>query len=120
MSLPQILALSLTEIAGDVSLKYYANDHGIKYLFFGIISYIGVIILLIINLQGSTLLLVNNAWDGINSILTTTFAYVFLGERFHNYFQYFGIIFILLGLYLLKIPIKRDHPFHIPSNDNKL
>ena len=115
MSLFQILALSITEIVGDTSLKQYANDKGIQYLGLGIISYIGVVIALIISLQDSTILMVNNAWDGTSSLFESMFAYVVLGERFDNYFQYFGIGFIIIGLYLLKIPISKSHPFHIPK-----
>ena len=49
MSLPHIIALSLTEIIGDTALKKYANDEGSYYLSIGVLSYIGVVILLIIN-----------------------------------------------------------------------
>ena len=62
MSLPTILGLTITEILGDVALKEYANDKGEMYLGIGILGYIGVIIMLVINLQGSTILMVNNAW----------------------------------------------------------
>jgi multidrug transporter EmrE-like cation transporter len=115
MSIPQIFALSLTEIIGDVALKEYANDKGIFYLGLGIAGYIGVVILLIISLQDSSILLVNNAWDGTSSIIESIFAYFVLGERFDNYLQYFGAFSIVLGLYLLKIPHAKDHPFHIPK-----
>ena len=115
MSLPQILMLSLTEIIGDTALKEYANDKGIHYLGLGLVSYIGVVILLIISLQDSTILMVNNAWDGTSSLIESVFAYVVLGERFDNYLQYLGIGSIILGLYLLKIPLSKSHPFHIPK-----
>jgi multidrug transporter EmrE-like cation transporter len=115
MSLPSILALSVTEIIGDVALKTYANDGGFVYLGIGVIGYIAVVILLIINLQDSTILVVNNGWDGTSSIIESLYAYFILGERFDNYFQYFGIIIIILGIYLLKIPISKTHPFHIPK-----
>lgn len=115
MSLPQIVALSLMEIVGDVSLKAYANDKGIEYLSLGVAGYIGVVILLIVNLQGSSILLVNNGWDGMNSLLSTLYAYFILGERFENYLQYFGVVLIISGLYLLKIPLSKKHPFHIPK-----
>lgn len=107
--------MSFTEIIGDVALKHYANDNGIQYLGIGIIGYIGVVILLIISLQDSSVLLVNNAWDGTSSIIESIFAYVVLGERFDNYLQYFGIFSIIIGLYLLKIPLSKSHPFHIPK-----
>jgi multidrug transporter EmrE-like cation transporter len=115
MSLPQILALSLTEIVGDVALKQYANDKGAMYLGLGILGYIGVIVLLIVNLQGSTILMVNNAWDGTSSLMESAYAFFVLGERFENMLQYCGAFFIIVGLYLLKIPYSKDHPFHIPK-----
>ena len=116
MSLSQIFSLSIVEIIGDSSLKQYANDQGIMYLGIGVIGYIGVVIMLIMSLQGSTLLLVNNAWDGTSSLLSSIYAYFILGERFDNYLQYFGICFIIIGLYLLKIPLSKTHPFHIPKS----
>jgi multidrug transporter EmrE-like cation transporter len=115
MSLSTILGLSLTEILGDVALKEYANDKGEMYLGIGILGYIGVIILLIINLQGSTILMVNNAWDGTSSLIESIYAYFVLGERFDNYLQYVGVFSIVIGLYLLKIPLSKTHPFHIPK-----
>jgi len=115
MSLPYILGLSLIEIIGDASLKAYANDKGLLYLGVGIVGYIGIVILLVLSLQDSTLLLVNNAWDGTSSLLESLFAFFVLGERFENYLQYFGAFFIIVGLYLLKIPLSKKHPFHIPK-----
>jgi drug/metabolite transporter (DMT)-like permease len=70
---------------------------------------------LIVSLQDSTVLLVNGAWDGISTILESVAAYFILGERFDNYLQYIGLIFIVIGLYLLKIPLNKKHPFHIPK-----
>ena len=116
MSLSQILSLSVFEIIGDVALKEYANDKGIIYLGVGIAGYIGIISMLIIALQGSTILLVNNAWDGTSSLIESLYAYFILGERFDNYLQYCGVGFILIGLYLLKIPLSKAHPFHIPKS----
>ena len=114
MSLSQIITLSLVEIVGDFAFKEYANRGGLLPLSIGIVGYIGVCIMLIISLQGSTVLLVNGAWDGISALIESIAAFVILGERFHNYLQYFGIVFIVIGLYLLKIPLKKDHPFYIP------
>jgi multidrug transporter EmrE-like cation transporter len=116
MSLAQITALSAIEILGDFSLKNYANDKGILYLFTGIVGYIGVVIFLIVSLQGSSVILVNTAWDGISTLLEGFAAYVVLGERLNNYFQYVGFFLIVIGLFLLKIPIADSHPFHIPKS----
>jgi multidrug transporter EmrE-like cation transporter len=113
MSLHQIVGLSLIEIIGDTALKEYANGQGIFYLGIGILGYIGVVIMLIISLQGSTILMVNNAWDGISTLMESVFAFIVLGERFENIYQYFGSILIFVGLYLLKIPHSKKHPFYI-------
>lgn len=111
MSLSQIVGLSMVEIVGDVALKEYANNKGIQYLGLGIVGYIGVVIMLIISLQGSTILMVNNAWDGVSSLIESMYAFFILGERFENYLQYCGAFFIIIGLYLLKIPHSKKHAF---------
>lgn len=115
MSLPQIIGLSLLEIVGDFAFKEFANKGGLLALTTGIVGYIGVCAMLIVSLQGSTVLLVNGAWDGVSGVIESIAAYVILGERFDNYFQYIGIFLIVCGLFLLKIPLKKDHPFYIPK-----
>lgn len=115
MSLPQILGLSLIEIVGDFGLKSFANDGGFIALLTGIGGYIGVVIMLIVSLQGSSVMLVNAAWDAISCLLESIAAFIFLGERLTNYLQYMGILLIVGGIYLLKIPFNKDHPFHIPK-----
>jgi len=115
MSLPQIISLSAIEIIGDFGLKSYANNGEITSLGLGIAGYVGVVAMLIVSLQDSTILLVNNAWDGTSTLMESIAAYIFLGERFDNYLQYVGAIFICIGLYFLKIPMTKAHPFHIPK-----
>jgi hypothetical protein len=115
MSLPQIFALSAVEIVGDVAFKSFANHGGIAYLSIGVLAYTIMIGLLIVELQGSSILMVNNSWDAVNGIIESIFAFVVLGERFDDYSQYLGIVFIMLGMYLLKIPWKKDKPFQLPK-----
>jgi hypothetical protein len=115
MSLPQIFALSTIEIIGDFALKQYANKGGLRNLAIGIVGYVGVVAMLIVSLQDSTILMVNGAWDGISTIIESLAAFVILGERFDNIWQYVGLIMIASGIYLLKIPWKKQHPFHIPE-----
>lgn len=115
MSVPQIFSLAAVEIIGDYGLKEYANKGGWHYLATGLVGYIGVVVLLIVSLQGSTILLVNNAWDGASSILESLFAFFILGERFDNYMQYIGLFMIVSGMMLLKVPWKKTNVFHIPE-----
>jgi multidrug transporter EmrE-like cation transporter len=114
MSIPQIITLSLVEIIGDFGLKQYANKGGIRNLAIGIAGYIGVVSMLVISLQGSSILMVNSAWDGTSTLIEGLAAYLILGERFDNYLQYMGVAFIVLGLYLLKIPWSKKNAFQIP------
>jgi len=115
MSLPQIAMLSGIEIVGDFAFKEFANRGGIVPLIIGIVGYIGVIISLVISLQNSSVLMVNAGWDGISGILESIVAYVYLGERLSSEWQYLGIVLIASGLYLLKIPMKKNKPFTIPK-----
>jgi multidrug transporter EmrE-like cation transporter len=115
MSFQQIVALSVVEIIGDFALKEFSNKGGFLPFTIGIGGYIGVVYLLIVSLQGSTVLLVNGAWDGISALIESIAAYIFLGERFHSYLQYIGLLFIIIGVYLLKIPRNKKYPFHFPK-----
>ena len=115
MSLVQILGLTLVEIIGDFGYKQFATHGGIWAFMVGTVGYIGVIAMLIISLQHSTVLMVNGAWDGISGLVESAAAYIFLGERFHNPYQYVGLVMIAFGLYLLKIPTTKSKPFVLPN-----
>ncbi len=99
-----IIAVAVSEILGDYSLKVYANRDGgtnWKALASGIVGYIGVIYFLIMALQGSTLLYVNSMWDAMSTVIESTFAFVVLGERFDNIWKYIGMGFIFVGMFLM-------------------
>ena len=118
MSISQIFVLCAVEIFGDFALKEYANNRGgLKMLGLGILGYIGVVASLIVTLQDSSILMVNSAWDGMSTILESLAAIIILGERFDNYLQYIGLSLIIIGLYLLKVPWKKNHPFYIPVSN---
>jgi multidrug transporter EmrE-like cation transporter len=57
--------------------------------------------------------MVNGAWDGVSTIIESLAAYFILGERFDNYLQYVGLVLIAIGLYLLKVPWSKKHPFSV-------
>jgi multidrug transporter EmrE-like cation transporter len=115
MSYVDVLALCLTEIIGDFGYKEYANKGGINNFAAGSIGYIGVIYFLIRSLQGSTILLVNAAWDGLSALLETLAAMIILGEKFHDPWKYFGIFLIISGLFFLKLPVVNEHKFIFPK-----
>ena len=115
MSLLQITGLSLIEIVGDYGAKQFANLGGIKNLGIGIAGYIGVFTMLIVSLQGSTLLMVNASWDGISGLFNSIFSFFVLGERLDHWSQYIGIVLIIVGIFILKVPISKEGIFKWPS-----
>jgi multidrug transporter EmrE-like cation transporter len=115
MSLSRILGLTLVEIIGDTGAKQFANNGGIVNLGIGVAGYIGIFMMLIYSVQGSSLLIVNNAWDGMSSLIESLYAFFILGERLENKSQYLGIIFIIGGLWLLRLPLFNNNTFKWPK-----
>ena len=115
MSLKQLFSLSLIEIVGDTGALLFANHGGIFNLGIGILGYIGIFIMLIINLQGSKLMLVNAGWDGLNALINSIYTFFILGERLESKSQYLGIFFIIGGIWLLKIPLSKTNSFKWPK-----
>lgn len=106
MSLYSIGLLSITEVFGDFALKKYANEGGLTYLAYGVLGYVGVVYFLVQSLRGSSVLMVNAAWDGISAFIESVLAFIVLGERFSDPNQYIGVGLIVVGLFFLKIPLK--------------
>ena len=115
MSISEIIALSAVEIIGDFGYKQFANNGGIVPFVIGTLGYIGVVGMLVVSLQHSTIMMVNGAWDGVSGLFESVAAYIFLGERFHHPLQYLGLIFIAIGLYFLRIPAVKSKPFVWPA-----
>jgi multidrug transporter EmrE-like cation transporter len=115
MSYVDLGSLILIEIVGDFGYKKFADEGGIKNFMVGTTGYIGVIYFLIRSLQGSQLLLVNAAWDGLSALLESLAAIIFLGERFEDPTKYIGIVLIVIGLFFLKLPLTSEHKFKFPK-----
>jgi len=60
-------------------------------------------------------LIVNVAWDGISALIESIAAMIFLGERFNDPLQYLGVVFIISGLFFLKLPIVNKNEFIFPK-----
>ena len=115
MSYQGILLLTLSEIIGDFGYKEFANKGGIKHFAVGTCGYIGVIYFLITSLQGSQVLLVNAAWDGVSALIESIAAIYVLGEGFDDPLKYIGIILIVIGLLFLRMPMVSPHKFIFPK-----
>lgn len=115
MSYVDLSLLILTEIIGDFGYKKFADNGGFYNFITGTVGYIGVIYFLIRSLQGSQVLLINAAWDGLSALFESIAAFIILGERFDDPMKYFGIFLIVLGLFFLKLPIVNPHKFVFPK-----
>ena len=81
----------------------------------GTVWYIGVVYYLIRSLQGSKILIVNAAWDGLSALIESVSAMIFLGERFDDPLQYVGVSFIISGLFFLRLPVINKSKFVFPK-----
>jgi len=101
MSVVNVILLSLTELVGDLSFKYFARTNLLSYLVGGVTAYTGVIYFLIKCLRQANLMYVNGMWDGISAIISTLALYFIFGEKLNNTSQYVGLILIIVGVILL-------------------
>jgi multidrug transporter EmrE-like cation transporter len=98
-----IILLTIAEIFGDFKLKSFARYNNNSDLFGGVVGYTGVIFFLIKSLKQNNILYVNGIWDGMSAIIESLAAYYILGERLNNNKQYFGLVFIIIGIILFNI-----------------
>ena len=92
---------TLAEIVGDFGFKRFADTNVIGGFIQGLAGYAGVIFFLIRSFKSANVLYVNGLWDGISGIIESLAAIVFLGDRLEPV-QYIGLVFIFIGLFLLK------------------
>lgn len=97
-----VLALSVVEIYGDFSLRFYAQTNNLMWLGHGILGYIGIIWFLVQSFQYKNVLYVNGMWDGLSGITESIASYVFIGDRLEKPSEYIGLVFIILGVALMK------------------
>lgn len=111
MSTFDIGALSIAEIIGDFGFKAFART-GTPFSFAqGTLGYVGIVYFLIRSLRIGNVMYVNGMWDGVSALLESVTAYVILGERLKRPIEYIGLIFIILGIFMLRAP-----PGLIPYN----
>ena len=97
-----IVALSVIEIYGDFSLRFFAQTNNTKWLVHGLLGYAGVVYMLIRSFKLKNVLYVNGMWDGVSGIVESFASYVFLGDRLENPNEYLGLILIIGGVALMK------------------
>ena len=98
-----IVLLSITEVYGDFALRFYAQTNKVEWLAHGVVGYAGVVFLLIQALKSNNVLYVNGLWDGISGLIESAAAYYILGDRLEKTSEYVGILFVIVGIMLMKM-----------------
>jgi len=97
-----VVLLSIVEIYGDFSLRFYAQTNKLIWLLHGLVGYAGVVWLLIVSFKFKNVLYVNAMWDGVSGLVGSLAAFAVLGDRLEKTSQYWGIVLIIIGVALLK------------------
>lgn len=92
--------LTLTELVGDTSLRYYARTGESLFLGLGTAAYLGLVYILQHAFRTENLAIVNGYWDAYSNILTTLVAVFILREQITTV-QLVGLFLIGGGIYLL-------------------
>lgn len=98
-----VIVLSFIEIYGDFMLRFYAQTNKLSYLIQGGLGYVGVVYFLIQSLRFENVLYVNGLWDGMSGLIESLAAYFILGDRLTTRHQYIGLLFVVVGIVLLKM-----------------
>ena len=108
LPLINICLMSCAEIFGNAHFQKYSNSNRSKDCLLGILGYIGVIYFLIKSFGHGNMLWVSTIWQSMVILLSATFAYFYLGERFHHPVQYMGIVLGALAVFCIQY-----HPSHL-------
>jgi multidrug transporter EmrE-like cation transporter len=101
MSLANIGLLSIAEIFGDTQFKLFARGGTSANFAGGLAGYVAIIYYLIKSLKTGNILWVNGMWDGVSAIVESLFAFFILRERLNTAGQYWGLGFIIVGLFMM-------------------
>ena len=92
MSLIGVLAMTSAELFGNAHLKWYAENGKKHHLGLGILAWGLVLFFLIKTLKHSTMMWTCIMWEAMIVIGGAITAYVFFGEKFSSWIQWFGVL----------------------------
>lgn len=101
-----VAAASAIEIFADFQLRWYATSNVLSHLAQGVAGYAGVLYFLIQAFRVENVLYVNALWDGLSGLIESIAAYVFLGDRLKTGQEYLGVLFIIVGVGLMRFAHK--------------
>lgn len=93
------MLMSSAEIFGNSNFQQFAQSRQSRHFFMGLFGYIGVVFFLIKSFGHGNMLWVTSMWEGMIIIMSASYAYFYLGERFSHPVQYLGILLGLLAMF---------------------
>jgi len=91
MTLLNVGLMSCAEIFANAHLQKFSSNKVLKNLVFGILGYMGVLFFLVRSFGHGNMLWVTTMWEGMIIVLSASFAYFYLNERFDHVLQYVGL-----------------------------
>jgi multidrug transporter EmrE-like cation transporter len=104
MTTLDVVMLSIAEVVGDFGFRFFAQKGNPMAFLQGGAGYIGIIYFLIKSFRVGNVTYVNGMWDGVSAVIETAAAYFILGERLNTPIQYFGLLAIIAGIFMLHSP----------------
>ena len=98
MTLLNVGLMSCAEIFANMHIQQYATNNVLRNLVLGILGYMGVLFFLVRSFSHGNMLWVTTMWEGMIIVLSASFAYFYLGERFSHVFQYVGLFLAILSM----------------------
>ena len=91
MTILNVCLMSCAEIFANMHLQKFASNKVLRNLVLGILGYIGVLFFLVRSFGHGNMLWVTTMWEGMIIVMSASFAYFYLGERFSSKIQYLGL-----------------------------
>jgi len=104
MTTLDVVLLSIAEVVGDFGFRFFAQKGDAASFIQGGAGYVAVIYFLIKSFRVGNVTYVNGMWDGVSAVIETLAAYFILGERLNTPLQYFGLVAIIVGIFMLHSP----------------
>jgi len=92
MSFIHVLAMTGAELFGNAHLKWFAESGKHHHLALGVLAWALTIALLIESLKRSSMMWTCIMWEAMIVIGGAITAYVFFGEKFSSWIQWFGVL----------------------------
>ena len=102
MTLLNVLAMTVAEIFGNANFKHFVGDTGHHgHLVGGFVGYMGVMYFLIQSFTSASMLMTTFLWEGMITVLGSSYAVFVLGENFDHWIQWAGVALMGVAMWMV-------------------